>query len=103
MGETQRRLFADFNRKNPQGRVRLNCARSLREIAALPSPLRAGETVWLYDEEGGVEATLEYDAQHAIWLAMPRWNTWREPRHATVLSQAPEDVPDIVRTPPKLH
>lgn len=93
------RIFADFNGQDRSGRVRLNCARSLREIAALASPLRAAQTVWLYDEEAGVEAELQYDAQHEIWLASPRWDTWRDSPTPAVPVQESLDLPAAMPAP----
>jgi hypothetical protein len=69
------RIYADFNNVDAQGRVRLNCVGSMKDIDNLASDVRSGAKVLLYTPgELEVEALLEFDA---IWVAIPDWTTIR--------------------------
>jgi hypothetical protein len=66
------RIYVDFNTLNsePIDLVKLGQT----GVDDLP-PLHPGERVLLYDEEMEVTATIQYDREHAFWLAAPDWGT----------------------------
>lgn len=68
------RIFADFNNVDLKGRVRLNTAGSLRDMAEHKSELREGLEVILYtSDEFEVRGTLVYDL--GMWKGVPRMET----------------------------
>lgn len=69
------RIHVDFNTLNsePIDLVKLGQT----GVDDLP-PLTAGERVILYDEEMEVAATVQYDKDHAFWLADPDWSTRKD-------------------------
>jgi hypothetical protein len=73
IGAQMLRIYADFNNRDTQGRVELNCAGSLRDIQEQESMLAVGQTVILYmPDEVEVLGTLEFDG---IWKAIPEMTT----------------------------
>ena len=53
-----KKIYADFNNCDEDGRVRLNCVGSKSDIEIFKETLRSGMTVILYDDELQVEAKL---------------------------------------------
>lgn len=67
------RIYVDFNTMtmDPQERVSINT--DMQQDLAVR--LHPGLSVVLYDEEMGVEGTVEFDGEHQQWLAHPYWMT----------------------------
>ena len=66
-------IYADFNNADERGRIRLNTAGSLRDIAIHEGDLAEGLTVVVYmTDEYQVLATLVRDE---IWYAIPDYAT----------------------------
>jgi hypothetical protein len=75
-------LFADFNNADKQGRVRLNCAGTMDDLARQQIELREGLGVLLYtddaDEHGNLarmtaEGTVAFSEQERCWVAAIDW------------------------------
>ena len=66
------RIYADFNNATPGGRLRLNIARSLPDLARFEP--RHGSKVVFYDEEFEIEGVLERDDRYGDWLGRIDWN-----------------------------
>src|SRR5690242_14896256 len=80
-------VYVDFNTAmaDPQERVAINTGVQPQ----LASQLHPGMTVILRDETLEVTATIEYDAEHHVWLGYPDWSTRRDlPFQAPVASRA---------------
>lgn len=69
--KTNMRIYADFNGREIDGKIRLSTAGSLADIKKYNDLLRPGLTVTLYDEELELECTLEYDAKGHCWKGVP--------------------------------
>jgi hypothetical protein len=72
------RIYFDENEGDDQGRFDLGIPGSLRDIEPLADRLATGMHVILY-EDGSleVEAILEFEPKHDIWMARPLWDTLR--------------------------
>jgi hypothetical protein len=70
------KIYSDFNNKDELYRVRLNLARSKAEIENSKEKIALGAHVILYVEgEFEVEAVLDFDAKHNLWVASPIYST----------------------------
>lgn len=75
-------LYADFHNADEQGRVRLNCAGTMDDLARQQIQLREGLGVVLYtddaDEDGSLarmtaEGTVAFSEQEQCWVAAIDW------------------------------
>ena len=71
---TQPRVFADFHNADPQGRLRLNCIGTLRDLAAQGVRLQPGVRLGLYSEELETDGVVEYSAEENVWVAVVNWD-----------------------------
>jgi hypothetical protein len=70
------KIYSDFNNKDELHRVRLNLARSKTDIKNSEEKIASGAHVLLYVEgEFEVEAVLDFDAMHNLWVASPIYST----------------------------
>ena len=69
------RIWADFHTQDPSGRVPLNTAGSLRDLARYRNLLQPGTRVTLYESTFEVEGSLELE--DGIWRAVVDWTTYR--------------------------
>lgn len=73
-------LYADFQNLDPDGRIRLNTAGTLEDLARLRLTLTDGLSVTLYtdddDSDAGllIPATIEFNTSEAIWSAVVDWS-----------------------------
>ena len=72
------RIYFDTNDGWEKDTYSLDLAGSLEDIRCLGDSLHIGMRVLLYmTDELEVEATLEYDNEHKIWLGRADWSTIR--------------------------
>lgn len=70
------KIYSDFNNKDELHRVRLNLARAKTDIENSKEKIASGAHVLLYAEgEFEVEAVLDFDAKHDLWVASPIYST----------------------------
>jgi hypothetical protein len=67
------RVFADFHNADASGRVRLNCAGTLHDLAAQGVTLRPGLALRLYSEELEADGVVEFSEQEKLWVAAIDW------------------------------
>jgi hypothetical protein len=68
------KIYSDFNNKDELHRIRLNLPRSKADVEE--SGVAVGKHVTLYVEgEFEVEAVLDFDATHNLWVASPIYST----------------------------
>ena len=76
------RVYADFHNADPQGRLRLNCAGTLEDLARRQIELREGLHLTLYaddlDDQGQldellVDGIVTFSAEERGWLAVIDW------------------------------
>ncbi len=72
------RVFADFHNADIKGRLRLNCAGTLNDLACQKIALRDSQHLVFYSEELEVDGTVQYSDEENLWVAVIDWNTIRE-------------------------
>jgi len=70
-------MYADFNNADAEGRVRLNGAGTIRDLARLGVRLRDGMPLTIHDEELAADAEAVYSPNEAIWVALIDWSLVR--------------------------
>jgi len=72
------RVFADFHNADSKGRLRLNCAGTLADLASQKIALRDCQHLILYSEELEVDGIVQYSDEEGLWVAIIDWNAIRE-------------------------
>jgi len=67
------RVFADFHNADHFGRLRLNCAGTLRDLADQGVRLSEGLALKLYSEDLEVEGHVRHSADEGLWVAVIDW------------------------------
>lgn len=70
-------LYADFNNADADGRVRLNAAGTLRDLARLGVRLRDGLPLTIHDEELAADGEAVYSPGEGVWAARIDWSRIR--------------------------
>ena len=80
------RIYADFNNADREGRIRLNCAGTVEDLAQQHIELREGMALTLYSDDLDVKGDLDqllvdgivsYSRQEDCWVASIDWNAIR--------------------------
>jgi hypothetical protein len=72
------RVYADFQNANAQGRLRLNCVGTVRDLARQRIVLRDGLWLTVYSEDVEADGRVQYSAEENLWVAVIDWNAIRE-------------------------
>ena len=70
-------LYADFNNADAEGRVRLNGAGTLSDLARLGARLRDGLPLTVHDEELAADGEAVYSPGEGVWAARIDWSQVR--------------------------
>ena len=70
-------IYADFNNADREGRLRLNGAETLRDLARLGTPLAEGLPLIVHDEELAADGVASYSAVERVWTARIDWSLLR--------------------------
>ena len=70
-------IFADFMNADTQGRVRLNCIGSTRDLSRLGVRLVDGLRIIVTDDELEADGEVVYSTDEHIWVAKIDWNAIR--------------------------
>ncbi|HZW33377.1 MAG TPA: hypothetical protein VFF52_21850 [Isosphaeraceae bacterium] len=73
-------VYADFQNADTQGRLRLNCIGTVRDLARQKIALRAGLELTLYDEELEVGGEVLFSQEESVWVAVIDWEASRPKR-----------------------
>ncbi len=71
------RVFADFHNADAQGRLRLNTAGTIKDLACQKVRLREGLLLTLYSEDLEVDGRVRYSAEERVWVAVIDWDAIR--------------------------
>jgi hypothetical protein len=71
-------IYADFNNADEQGRLRLNCVGTIRDLGRLGVQLQDGLKLRVHDEELEAEGEVHYSSDERIWVAQVDWNAVRQ-------------------------
>ena len=85
------RIFADFHNADVQGRLRLNCAGTVEDLAGQKMVLKEGQSLILYSEDLEVDGVVRYSEKENLWVAVIDWDAIREV--APVVSQTEHHSP----------
>lgn len=72
------RIFADFHNADAQGRLRLNCAGTVEDLACQKIFLAEGQSLILYSEDLEVDGVVRYSQKENLWVAVIDWDAIRE-------------------------
>ena len=72
------RIFADFHNADMKGRLRLNCAGTLTDLACQKTILQDSQRLIFYSEELEIDGIVQYSDEENLWVAVIDWNTIRE-------------------------
>ena len=68
------RIFADFHNADRQGRLRLNCNGTTRDLTLQKIELKEGIPLKLYSEDLEVDGVVHFSTEEKIWVAAIDWN-----------------------------
>ena len=66
-------ILADFQNADPRGRLRLNCAGTISDLAAQNIVLRNGLSLTLRDENLEADGTVCFSPEEDVWVAEIDW------------------------------
>ena len=72
------KVFVDFHNADTHDRLRLNCIRTIEDIAQQQIVLRDGVCLTLYSEELEVEGVVEYSTDEHLWVAAIDWRAIKD-------------------------
>jgi hypothetical protein len=72
------RVFADFHNADVQGRLRLNCAGTVEDLARQDIKLQDGQLLTIYSEELEVAGVIQYSSEENLWVAAIDWDAIKE-------------------------
>lgn len=70
-------VYADLQNADAQGRLRLNCIGTIRDLARQSLTLREGLELTLYDEDLEVDGRTLFSEEERVWVAVIDWNAIR--------------------------
>ena len=85
------RVFADFHNADAKGRLRLNCAGTVEDLACQKIFLEEGQSLIFYSEDLEVDGVVRYSQKENLWVAVIDWDAIREV--APVVSQTEHHSP----------
>jgi hypothetical protein len=70
-------VYADLQNADAQGRLRLNCIGTIRDLAQQSVSLHDGLELTLYDEDLEVEGKVLFSSEEHLWVAAIDWKAIR--------------------------
>jgi hypothetical protein len=67
-------IYADFHNADSRGRVRLNCAGTIRDLEEKRISLHEGLPLTLSDDDLEVEGNVQFADEEGLWVAVIDWN-----------------------------
>ena len=68
-----------------QGRIRLNCVRTIEDLHRQHVQLHNGQSLTLYSEDLEVDGLIQYSEDDRIWVAVIDWDAIREVEEIAIL------------------
>lgn len=94
------RIMADFHNADEQGRLRLTCIGTIRDVAKLGISLHDGMELVLVDDDLEVEGVVEWNPDEARWVAAIDWDAIRNTLHPEADGQVLMQFPGLDATSP---
>ena len=82
-------VSVDLQNADAQGRLRLNCIGTIRDLSRQNLALREGLELTLYDEDLEVEGKVLFSQEERLWVAVIDWDAIR-PRNELPAGDAEE-------------
>jgi len=73
-----KRVFADFNNRDPQGRVRLNTEGTLRDVNRQGIRLEDGLELTIADDDLEAEGIVRFSEEEGLWVVEVKWSAVRD-------------------------
>jgi hypothetical protein len=70
-------VYADFHNADPEGRLRLNCVGTIRDLALQNITLQDGLSLTLHDEELEADGEVHFSPGEHLWVAAIDWEAIR--------------------------
>jgi hypothetical protein len=71
-------IYADFHNADAQGRVRLNCVGTIRDLDQKQISLMEGLQLTLSDDDLEAEGDVHFAEDERLWVAVIDWNAIRQ-------------------------
>jgi hypothetical protein len=71
-------VYADFHNADAQGRLRLNCVGTIRDLAEKQIVLEEGLRLLLSDDEPEADGEVRFAEDERVWVAVIDWHAIRE-------------------------
>jgi hypothetical protein len=72
------KVYADFHNADVNGRLRLNCVGTIKDLSYLHIELWDGQPLTLYSEESEVNGVVQYSDEEHLWVALIDWDAVHE-------------------------
>lgn len=72
------KVYADFHNADVNGRLRLNCVGTIKDLSLLHIELSDGQPLTVYSEDLEVDAVVQYSDEERLWVALIDWGTVHE-------------------------
>jgi hypothetical protein len=82
------RVFVDFHNADLQGRLRLNCIRTIEDLSRQHTELENGQRLMLYGEDLEVDGIVQFSEDEKIWVVAIDWNQIRQVEQLVAQSQS---------------
>lgn len=71
-------VYADFHNADDQGRLRLNCVGTVRDLAEKRMTLTEGLPITLSDDDLEAEGVVHFAEAERVWVAVIDWDKIRQ-------------------------
>jgi hypothetical protein len=75
---TRPTIYADFHNADTQGRLRLNCIGTTRDLATQGIVLREGLPLILSDDDLEADGEAHFAEEERLWVALIDWKAIRQ-------------------------
>jgi hypothetical protein len=95
------RVFADFHNADAAGRLRLNCAGTMEDLARQGIWLEEGLQIIVYSEELEAEGEVHFSNDESVWVASIDWHAIHDVE--SVVRGGAEETPIVARGLPTAY
>jgi hypothetical protein len=79
------KVYADFHNADANGRLRLNCVGTIKDLSRLHIELADGQPLTLYSEDLEVDGVVQYSDEERLWVALIDWDAVHEIEEVAIL------------------
>jgi hypothetical protein len=78
------KVYADFHNADANGRLRLNCVGTIKDLSRLHIELWDGQPLTLYSEDLEVDGVVQYSDEEHLWVALIDWDAVHETEEVAI-------------------